>query len=321
MSEIALSICIPAFNDSLELEKTLVSFQVLSQKQTKETSKRIEVLISDNASTDNSNSLIESFNFDRLNVRKFRQDHNLGFRGNVEFLCSKAEGDWTFFMSCGDELVENLSFDDLISKLNATTCDTAFYSFEMVDVFSDSTFSGLASKSEFVPEQSEVLYSPAPMPFFRSAALKKIIETNANVTGDWWPHIEWALFASELTGLAAFLSPGPITGNRPSEGWWSKPFAYRSVIELAMLLEKASETHKEQKQLLKDAANTWKTLPSWIFQTKVVYGNGTSWADFQLIFSVRSHTPPSIGFMSLAVLACPLSILKLARRLRRSVVR
>jgi glycosyltransferase involved in cell wall biosynthesis len=320
LSEIALSVCIPAFNDSLELEKTLVSLQRLAQEQPKETSKKIEVLISDNASTDNSNNLIESFNLDHITVRKFRQEYNLGFRGNIEFLSSKAVGDWTFFMSCGDVLVENLSFDDLISKLDVTLCDTAFYSFEMVDVLSGSPFSGLGSKSAFVAAQSDILYSPAPMPFFRSAALKKIIETKPNVTGDWWPHIEWALFASEVTGSAAYLNPGPITGNRPSEGWWSKPLAYRSVIELAILLEKVSFTHKEQKRLRNDAANTWKTLPSWVFQTRVVYGNVTSWTDYQQLFGVLSRAP-MIGFMSLAVLACPLSILNLARTLRRSSVR
>jgi glycosyltransferase involved in cell wall biosynthesis len=100
LSEITLSISIPAFNDSLELERTLVSVPRLSQEQPEETSKKIEVLNSDNASTDNSNNLIESFHLERVTVRKFRQEYKLGFRGNIEFLSSKSAGHWTFFMPC-----------------------------------------------------------------------------------------------------------------------------------------------------------------------------------------------------------------------------
>jgi glycosyltransferase involved in cell wall biosynthesis len=315
-----LSLCIPAFNDAAELQKTLVSIERLVGRQNLSTVRKIEVVISDNCSSDSTGDLIEGFNCPGLAIRKLRQTTNIGFRANIEKLAFESRGEWLLFVSCGDVLLSNFDYEALFSRLNLTPCITAFYSFDMTDQASGVTFSGGMPLNNFLSEQSAILYSAAPMPFFKTKSLKATIKTCPPETGNWWPQIEWALTASQFSGTSAYIGAGPLTGNRPVSGWWSKPLAYGSVIELAKLLRSRSKGHMAGKKLMQDQRQIVRTLPAWVFQTRIVFANSATLDDFSLLLR-NIKVAPGMVALSLAVLVCPAFLLVWLRRIAQRIKR
>lgn len=90
------SICIPNYNYANYLDKTMRS--VLDQ-----TYADFEILVSDNASTDASVQVIESFGDPRIRVRI--NPCNVGFAGNLDRAAGMAEGDRLILLS-SDDLID-----------------------------------------------------------------------------------------------------------------------------------------------------------------------------------------------------------------------
>jgi len=89
----SVSVVIPSYNQGLHLEKAITS--VLSQNFT-----QFELLISDDASPDNSWEIIQSLNDPR--VRTFRQEKNLGPVGNLVFLIHESRGKYVALLNSDD---------------------------------------------------------------------------------------------------------------------------------------------------------------------------------------------------------------------------
>lgn len=317
LANASLSICLPVFNDVQELSKTLVSIRKIESSLDFSLYKNIEVVISDNQSDDGGWDLIQSFELEHIQVRKVRQPRNLGFRGNIEYLAQNASLEWILYLSCGDILIPSFNFGRLLDQLDQTRSGTAFYGYEMLDVSTGSRFSGESLSGDFATEQDQVLYSAAPMPFYKTKVLQGALANLEPTSGDWWPQIEWALAISAETGVAAYLGEGPITGNRPEIGWWVKPFAYVNVAEKAKLLSHWAPRHRARAKLLNESRKVWRTLPAWVFQTKVVFQNKTVLKDFRLLAPNLKHAPFPV-LASLSILLTPRLILEAIRRLLRT---
>src|SRR5690349_4778697 len=87
------SICVPNFNYGRYLGETIGS--VLSQSESD-----FEVLISDNASTDNSVEVVRSLNDPRVKLSVNRW--NVGFAGNLDKAARNATGDFMIMLSSDD---------------------------------------------------------------------------------------------------------------------------------------------------------------------------------------------------------------------------
>jgi len=97
MSGPLVTIGIPTYNRAGQyLKKTLES--ALAQKY-----EHIEILVSDNCSTDHTPELLQSYTDPRLTY--YRQKENLGQRGNMNFLIDKAAGDY-FLMLHDDDMID-----------------------------------------------------------------------------------------------------------------------------------------------------------------------------------------------------------------------
>lgn len=88
-----VSVCIPTYNRERFLLRAMRS--ALDQ-----TYKRIEVLVSDNASTDNTMKLLGAVQDDRLRVH--RQPRNLGPERNIRWLLEHATGEYLVVLSSDD---------------------------------------------------------------------------------------------------------------------------------------------------------------------------------------------------------------------------
>ncbi len=92
------SVCIPNYNLGHFLGETLQS--VLSQ-----TFEDFEIVIVDNASTDKSVEIIESFNDHR--IRLFENRYNVGFAPNLQAVTRLANGDFIILLSSDDLMAPN----------------------------------------------------------------------------------------------------------------------------------------------------------------------------------------------------------------------
>ena len=97
--DIKLSICIPTFNRASYLAQLLEC--ILAQKQD-----HIEVVISDNDSTDHTQEVVNSFKKHEVPIVYYKLEKNIGAERNFINVIDKANGEYCWYM--GD--------DDLISK-------------------------------------------------------------------------------------------------------------------------------------------------------------------------------------------------------------
>ena len=85
-----ISIGMPVYNGAKTIEKTINS--LLAQ-----TFKDFELIISDNASDDETENICQKFAGKDSRIRYIRQDKNIGLYQNENFLLSKATGKYFMF--------------------------------------------------------------------------------------------------------------------------------------------------------------------------------------------------------------------------------
>jgi acetyltransferase-like isoleucine patch superfamily enzyme len=117
MSKILLSICIPTYNRSTVLEKSIIS--IVSQK---EFDQSVELVISDNCSDDDTLVVVEEFQKVYSNIKYYKNDENIGAEKNVFKVLSLGKG--KFLKLANDYSLFNdgsiKSLIDLIIKYEST---------------------------------------------------------------------------------------------------------------------------------------------------------------------------------------------------------
>jgi O-antigen biosynthesis alpha-1,3-abequosyltransferase len=94
-----ISICIPTYNRVRLLEETLAS--ILSQL-----SDDVEIVISDNASSDNTQEMVLAYQAKYPCIRYFRNESNLGYDRNLLACLARAEAEYLWFFGSDDLLKE-----------------------------------------------------------------------------------------------------------------------------------------------------------------------------------------------------------------------
>lgn len=89
------SICIPNYNYALYLAETIDS--VLKQEY-----RDFEIIISDNASTDNSWEVIQTYVKKDKRIKAFKNNYNVGFAPNLQKVTEKASGEFFLLLSADD---------------------------------------------------------------------------------------------------------------------------------------------------------------------------------------------------------------------------
>lgn len=106
--KIKFSICIPNYNGAVYLKQTIDSIMEQSYDF-------FEIVISDNASTDNSVEIIKSYNSDKINL--IQQNYNIGYSHNLDSATINAKGDYFIFLGADDLLKPDAlqEFNNLIN--------------------------------------------------------------------------------------------------------------------------------------------------------------------------------------------------------------
>ena len=93
-----VSICIPTYNSAKIIRPLLESLK-------KQSYQNVEIVISDDASSDETISIIRSFRFSKLRVQKNK--HNLGYGRNLQQLEKLAKGEIIYLMAHDDILIND----------------------------------------------------------------------------------------------------------------------------------------------------------------------------------------------------------------------
>lgn len=100
-----LSICIPTYNRAHYLVEHLD--YIVRQFADDKIYQQVEIIISDNASPDNTRDIVAGFQEKYKNIRYYRNDANLGFDRNVANVIYQAEGDFIWTLSDDDFITDD----------------------------------------------------------------------------------------------------------------------------------------------------------------------------------------------------------------------
>jgi len=101
-----LSICVLTYERANGLRETLQS--IVRQFDDPEVCECVEVVISDNASTDNTSDIVKNFQNRFSNIKYYRNDVNIGFDRNVLNVVEKATGSYCWYMADDDMILDGV---------------------------------------------------------------------------------------------------------------------------------------------------------------------------------------------------------------------
>jgi glycosyltransferase involved in cell wall biosynthesis len=122
----SLSIVIPTYNRVNKLLRLLNNIE--AEMVDSNLSHLIQILVSDNASSDDTQEVVSNFETTKFKFEYFRQEKNIGFDGNVRFLYDVAKTDYVWFFSDDDILLPG-AITMVMNGLLETEPDVLLFSF------------------------------------------------------------------------------------------------------------------------------------------------------------------------------------------------
>lgn len=113
MLQIKLSICIPTYNRAKYLKENLESIIDQLDENTKDI---VEICVSDNASTDNTLEIIESFKKRFANIKYFCWDKNMGADNNYLHVVEMASGKFCLILG-SDDIIEPKGIETMLQNI------------------------------------------------------------------------------------------------------------------------------------------------------------------------------------------------------------
>jgi glycosyltransferase involved in cell wall biosynthesis len=96
--KLVLSIVIPTYNGATTISETLDS--IIPQVE-----KGVEIVVSDNASTDNTPGIVEQYQAKCHNIRYYRNSKNMGVDRNCDLGVQRSSGDYIWFLGDDDKIL------------------------------------------------------------------------------------------------------------------------------------------------------------------------------------------------------------------------
>lgn len=120
---IKLSVAIPTYNGAKHIREALDS--IISQLN--DINEKIEILVSDNASSDDTEEIIRQYmkKYSSI-ISYYKNDKNVGFDKNVDLLFKRAKGEYVWLLS-DDDTLKRKSILNIFNKLNKYNCPSVLF--------------------------------------------------------------------------------------------------------------------------------------------------------------------------------------------------
>lgn len=266
MSEIILSICIPTYNRGIYLNSSLQSIF----KQI-EGNKLVEVIVSDNQSTDDTHNIIQPYlKYDNFTYNQ--QQINVGMSKNIMHVVSLAKGEFCWLVGDDDFIIQGV-IDELV-RLIQTNKDIDFYYATPTGLPLDEykSFSGVYdttnyTKTNILPPLSieilpnwERLISPKYSIIFMGELMAGIFRTNVWRSyrlvpeGEFLSNLESSyvfcvVYANTFFGKKAAYISTPLILALDGAREWMDRLGYILIVQVKNLLDLYKEKGLDKKIL------------------------------------------------------------------------
>ena len=241
MQNIILTIGISVYNGEDTIGRTLDS--LLSQSSAY--NEVLEVLISDNASTDGTPQIINEYSSKNPGqIKVFRNGENLKYDSNVDLVVKRASGRYVWFLGCG-EVVKKDCLGLIIEKIKNENYDNILLNF---DIYSDKL--GSIEYANLLKAERDKTFTDREK--FLSECLSSLAVLSANIVSvkAWrnisgvplfakgWCHLEriLAILNSKDYKSSLLISRTCFIQNREENGWWASHYfvnylSFRKIVE------------------------------------------------------------------------------------------
>jgi glycosyltransferase involved in cell wall biosynthesis len=240
-----ISICIPTYNGSKTIGKTLDSI-IQNTGSIDDINKKLEIILTDDCSTDNTFSLIEKYADKYKYIKIFRNRKNLGMDANFRQVAMNSSGRFVWFSGQDDIFLEGsiihileiikdnpklgviyVNYSQYSEDLGRNVCDSMFhrqtYKPDKIDFTHDLLFKNGAEYFKY--------FNDAPS-FLPATIMRKEYWFNSNMDQFVGTHfIQYAniLINIKHCQIAAVTQPY-IQGLIPSKGWQKNGNIFFSVM-------------------------------------------------------------------------------------------
>ncbi len=225
-----LTIAIPTYNRSSKLIRLL---EILLDEINLNNLPEVKIIISDNCSTDDTETKVNNYLIKNSNIKYFRQKSNLGFDNNILFLYNKCNSEYIWFFSDDDyPFVGSLKrvHDGLLNNKP----DIILFSFMQPPGSKKRQFN-FSEKIKVINDSAEIITNVLAMPKLTIYVLKKTLfnetlnKIHISSIGEGWMFLMLALsvLESSINSKVAIFSDQLATSDDDFKHIWiPTPFLY-----------------------------------------------------------------------------------------------
>jgi glycosyltransferase involved in cell wall biosynthesis len=228
---IILTIGVPIYNEEKYLEKTLISLEEIKFDE-------IEILISDNNSSDRSKEIIKEFENRLVNFRFLEHSNNIGASLNMQSIFENASGKYVWLIG-GGEVVYSDKIDKLLAILNTGRYSNLVLNHDSFDEKNKILRKSKESKDRILDGANE------PQNSFAFAIASNVISkfqwlSNSSNNCKYWIHIEKLFvifFSSNYSGTIYLGDKYYILSQNAINGWYNSKLSYLPHLQYLTILK------------------------------------------------------------------------------------
>lgn len=223
-----LTIAIPVYNGSIYIQETLNSITAQPWDACD-----IEILISNNASTDNTETIVQEYSrTHNIPISYFRNVRNFGFDGNIDLVVSRARGEYVWILGCGERLRQGCILS-ILSLLRSDEYDNVLLNFDIITSYASNKQTEVKNNFNIFGNRiflSRDLFfletkfgiTPISANIVRKESWNAIADEPLLTVG--WCHVERIIRILSRSAYKKSLLVGDICFSliRDDTGWWMK---------------------------------------------------------------------------------------------------
>jgi len=306
MNKPLLSICIPTYNRAHYLKECLDC--IVCQFKDKEAYDQIEIVISDNASKDNTQKLVKKYQEDFPNIRYFRNQSNLEFDRNVDNVLEKSKGAFCWTLS-DDEFIKKDTLKFILDTIKSNL-DIAYICIDSNNILGD-------KEVRYFKDGNDWLTNIGLTGGLLSQNIfnRKYLSANREKYYDnLWIHLSLVLEIIAHRPAILIRNIFKSTKHSCKGSWIEKGHAFITYICLKKIIQNLLQYGYDKKIINNLLNNFARGLPKNVVSAKI-HNLKISFSNFKLLIKEFFYSPFWL-FISILVFFTPTSILKKIKRFK-----
>lgn len=318
-----LSICIPTFNRAGYLRDALESIAV--QLRDDPTLKReVEVVVADNASTDNTEGTARSFAGAFDHFRYIKNPTNVGFDGNVNIAVRAASGVYGWYLGDDDAVIRGalVHILDLCREGRQTVIGLSDVTLtdresipDTIEIYSAADHIAAASPGESYLKG--YLPSALSMLAFKRAAWLTAADFDRHTPG--WFYFETILRMAARPDATVLYIRKPMVRTGQDMRWADNGAGLKNFIDCNRFLRKMADWGYDKEAAARELAGNVRKFPRVLLQAKA-RGLPQTRQNWLLVKTFTATSPQYVMVISRLLFWVPNPVIKLLRRVKKSLV-